>query len=118
MALTRDFKETVMELCKDQQYRVAILIEALESYLEGDIVVGNSLFRDYLNGTKNFGKVASMMQMQEAGLRRMLSPKGNGTAKNMFRLFKTCLELEGMSSLEFLQSSVANDETFTVTTAV
>jgi len=51
MVLTREFKNTVMELCKDPEYRKGLLLEALESYLEGDIVVGNSLLRDYLNTT-------------------------------------------------------------------
>lgn len=103
MALTREFKDTVMELCKDPKYRKALLLEALESYLEGDIVVGNSLLRDYLNGTQAFGEVARNLQMQEAGLRRMVGPRGNATAKNLFRLFKVCQDREGIHSAdEFL----------------
>src|SRR5690554_1182881 len=100
MALTREFKETVMELCKNPEYRKGLLLEALESYLEGDVVVGNSLLRDYLNGTQAFGEVASDLQMQEAGLRRMVSPVGNATAKYLFRLFKVCQEREGIRSAE------------------
>jgi DNA-binding phage protein len=103
MALTREFKETVMELCKDSEYRKGLLLEALESYLEDEIVVGNSLLRDYLNGTQAFGEVAKELQMQEAGLRRMVSPTGNATAKNIFRLFKVCQDREGIHSAnEFL----------------
>lgn len=98
MALTREFKETVLELCKDPEYRKGLLLEALESYLEGDIVVGNSLLKDYLNGTQAFEEVALDMRMQEAGLRRMVSSKGNATAKNLFRLFKLCQEREGIDS--------------------
>lgn len=98
MALTRDFKDTVLELCKDPEYRKGLLLEALESYLEGDVVVGNSMLRDYLNGTQSFQEVAHDMQMQEAGLRRMVSPKGNATAKNLFRLFKLCQDREGIHS--------------------
>ena len=103
MALTRVFKNTVMELCKDSEYRKRLLLEALASYLEGDIVMGNSLLRDYLNGTQAFGKVANDLNMQEAGLRRMVSPSGNATAKNLFRLFKICQIREGIHSAdEFL----------------
>lgn len=98
MALTREFKDTVLELCKDPEYRKGLLLEALESYLEGDVVVGNSLLRDYLNGTQAFESIARELQMQEAGLRRMVSPKGNATAKNLFRLFKLCQEREGIQS--------------------
>lgn len=103
MALTREFKDTVMVLCQDPEYRKALLLEALESYLEGDIVVGNSLLRDYLNGTQAFSEVAQSLQMQEAGLRRMVSANGNATAKNLFRLFKICQKREGINSAdEFL----------------
>tara|TARA_R110001592_G_scaffold363387_1_gene686835 strand:- start:21431 stop:21751 length:321 start_codon:yes stop_codon:yes gene_type:complete len=98
MALTREFKDTVLELCKDSEYRKGLLLEALESYLEGDIVIGNSLLRDYLNGTQAFEVIARDLQMQEASLRRMVSPKGNATAKNLFRLFKLCQNREGIHS--------------------
>ncbi len=107
MALTREFKDTVMELCKDSEYRKGLLLEALESYLEGDIVVGNSLLRDYLNGTQAFGEVAQNLQMQEAGLRRMVSPNGNATAKNLFRLFKVCQDREGINSADEFLSNAA-----------
>lgn len=103
MALTREFKDTVMELCKDPEYRKGLLLKALESYLEGDIVVGNSLLRDYLNGTQAFDEVAKALQMQMPGLRRMVSPNGSATAKNLFRLFKICQDREGIHSAgEFL----------------
>jgi DNA-binding phage protein len=107
MALTREFKDTVLELCKDPEYRKGILLEALESYLEGDVVVGNSLLRDYLNGTQAFEEVARDLQMHEAGLRRMVSPKGNATAKNLFRLFKLCQNREGIHSADELLGRAA-----------
>ncbi len=107
MALTREFKDTVMELCRDPEYRKGLLLEALESYLEGDIVVGNSLLRDYLNGTQAFSEVANHLQMQETGLRRMVSPNGNATAKNLFRLFKICQDREGIHSADEFLSLVA-----------
>ena len=107
MALTREFKDTVMELCKDPEYRKGLLLEALESYLEGDIVVGNSLQREYHNGTHAFGEEAKVMQIQEAGLRRMVSANGNATAKNLFRLFKICQGREGIHSADEFLSQVA-----------
>ncbi|HEY7805219.1 MAG TPA: transcriptional regulator [Orrella sp.] len=104
MALTREFKETVMQLCSDPQYRRALLLEALESYLEGEVAVGNALLRDYLNGTQSFVAVSQALRMQESGLRRMLSANGNATAKNLFRLFRVCQQREGIvSSREFLE---------------
>lgn len=113
MALSREFKTTVMELCKDPEFRRALLIEALESYLDGDITVGNSLLRDYLNGSQSFTAVAEDLQIQESSLRRMLSPKGNATAKNLFQLFKACQNREGIETgHEFLVSAVTNHDSY------
>lgn len=97
MALTREFKETVMELCKSPDYRKALLMEALETYLEGDIPTGNALMRDYLNGCLAFSEIAKEIGIQEASLRRMLSPKGNPQVKNFMRVFKACREREDLS---------------------
>ncbi len=102
--LSIQFKRTVMELCRNPEYRKALLLEALESYLEGDVTVGNSILRDYLNATQGFAEVASKMNMQEAGLRRMISNKGNATAKNLFSLFKHCQRREGIKTAEELLS--------------
>jgi len=106
MALTLEFKNTVMELCKDAEYRKALLLEALESYLEGDIVVGNSLLRDYLNGTKAFSEVSTALNFKEAGLRRMLSIKGNMSITNFSRVFSACRDREGMSAAAILHQPV------------
>ena len=102
MALTKEFKDTVMELCKDPEYRKALLHEALESYLEGDIAVGNSLIRDYLNGSQGFLEVSNSLQIKESGLRRMVGPVGNPTTKNFFLLFRTCLQRENISPSSFV----------------
>lgn len=102
MPLTREFRETVMELCQNPEYRKALLLEALESYLEGDVAVGNSILRDYLNATQGFAEIAAEMEMKEAGLRRMVSNKGNATARNLFSLFKLCQRREGINTAEEL----------------
>ena len=97
MALTREFKSTVMELCKDPEYRKALLIEALETYLEGDIPTGNALLRDYLNGTLAFAEVANVVGIKEPSLRRMLRAEGNPQLKNFLSIFTACRQREGMS---------------------
>ena len=96
MALTREFKDTVMELCKDSDYRKALLIEALETYLEGDIPTGNALMRDYLNGCLAFAEISKNIGLKESSLRRMLSPQGNPQVKNFFLIFNACRDKEGL----------------------
>lgn len=102
MALTREFKETVMEMCKDPEYRKALLAEALETYLEGDIPTGNALMRDYLNGCQAFEEVAAKTGLAVPSLRRMLSPKGNPQLKNFFMIYSACSHREGIEAKDLV----------------
>ena len=50
MALTRDFKVTVRDrLQRDPYFREALLEEAVDCLLAGDVGTGKSLLRDYVN---------------------------------------------------------------------
>ena len=55
MALTRDFKETVQARARrDPGFRKALLREALDCMLAGDIDAGKIVLRDYINATVGF----------------------------------------------------------------
>jgi DNA-binding phage protein len=95
MALTRDFRETVMaRVKKDPEFRSELLIEATNSFLDGDIDAGKSLLRDYLNATDSLPAIARELDLNEKSIRRMLGPKGNPTLKNFISLLKACSRLE------------------------
>ena len=95
MALTRDFKETVMSRAqKDPAFRSELLIEATNSFLDGDIETGKSLLRDYLNATESLPAIAAELDLNEKSIRRMLGPKGNPTLKNFINLLSVCSRLE------------------------
>ncbi|MBL4831733.1 MAG: hypothetical protein JKY55_17835 [Aliivibrio sp.] len=96
MALTTYFKNTVMELCKDPSYRKSLIIEALEAYLEEDIVTGNTLLRNYLNGCLAFREAEIALNIRESGLRRILSSKGNPSITNFIAIFTFCRKREGL----------------------
>ena len=52
MPLTRDFKVTVRErLQRDPSFREALLEEAVDCLLSGDVETGKSLLRDHVNAT-------------------------------------------------------------------
>ncbi|MFK0571409.1 hypothetical protein [Endozoicomonas sp.] len=103
MPLTREFKETVVELARDREFRVQLLREAVESYLmEADVATGNLLIRDYLNATQSFDEVAVDLKLQVSSLRRMLSEQGNARSRNMFGVIHACLKREGLDSLQAL----------------
>ena len=53
MALTRDFRETIQARAKgDTAFRKALLQEAIDCMLAGDLDTGKTVLRDYINATR------------------------------------------------------------------
>jgi DNA-binding phage protein len=85
MALTKDFKETVQARAKrDPAFRQALLQEALEAMLEGDLATGKAVLRDYINATIGFEKLGRATGTPPKSLMRMFGPRGNPQASNLF----------------------------------
>jgi hypothetical protein len=95
MALTRKFKETVqLRVKKDPEYRKELLLEATNSFLDGDIDTGKTLLRDYLNATEALPSIARELSLDEKSIRRMIGPSGNPTLKNFINLLGACKKRE------------------------
>jgi len=57
MALTRYFKETIMERVKtDPEYADALFEQGVQAMLDGDVAVGKSIIRDYISVLKYWQK--------------------------------------------------------------
>ena len=98
MALTRKFKETVMaRVRKDAKFRRALLSEAVEAFLGGDLDTGKALLRDYINATTGFEETATSIGKDSKSLHRMLGPKGNPTAENIFSIIKVLQDADDIS---------------------
>lgn len=98
MPLTKQFKDTVMARAKtDKNFREELIIEATNALLEGDIDVGKSLIRDYLNATKAFTEIADQLHKDEKSIRRMLGPSGNPTLKNFIGILRACSNTERLN---------------------
>ena len=55
MALTREFKETVVARARrDAKFRDAMFAEAINAYLAGDTQTGKAMLRDLVNATIGF----------------------------------------------------------------
>jgi hypothetical protein len=97
MALTREFKETVLNRARrDLEFREGLLTEALECLLEGDLEAGKSLLRDYVNATIGFQKLSKLMNKKDTSLKRMLGPRGNPAANNLFEMTQALQRHEGV----------------------
>ena len=97
MALTRDFKETVKErVQRDPAFRRELLREGVETMLNGDVESGKNVLRNYINATVGFGELAEVTNRSPKSLMRMLGPKGNPQAQNLFAIVSYLLEQEGI----------------------
>lgn len=98
MALTREFKETVaIRVRSDAKFRRALFAEAVETLLEGDLETGKSILRDYINSTIGFERLAQLLGKESKSIHRMLGPKGNPTAENVFSIVKALQDAEKIS---------------------
>ena len=98
MALTRDFKETIAaRVQKDARFRRAMLAEAVETLLRGDLDAGKAILRDYINATIGFETLAREIGKDSKSIHRMLGPRGNPTAENIFSIVRILQKVGDLS---------------------
>lgn len=98
MPLTKDFKETVKGRAEsDPEFRVALLREALEAIVNGELEVAKILLRDYVNATCGFTELGDSIGKSPKSLMRMLSEAGNPNAENLFSVTRDLLRRSGTS---------------------
>ena len=97
MALTRDFKETIRARVKrDPGFRKALLREGIENFLSGDVKTGKIILRDFINATVGFTKLSDVTHRSAKSLMRMLGPRGNPQARNLFEIVAYLQHAEGV----------------------
>ena len=97
MPLTRDFRVTIRErLESDPGFREALLEEGVQCLLAGEVDVGKSVLRDYVNATIGFQELGGLTEKSPKSLMRMLSPNGNPKARNLFEIISCLQEREGL----------------------
>jgi DNA-binding phage protein len=84
MPLTRDFRATVQARARrDVKFRQALLAEAMQTLLDGDLEEGRSALRSCINATLGFEKLSAALGRPQKSLMRMFGPGGNPTAENL-----------------------------------
>jgi hypothetical protein len=97
MPLTHDFKETIRARAqREPKFRRALLREAVESYLTGDLDTGKSVLRDYVNATIGFQALEEQTDIPVKSLMRMLGPKGSPSAANLSSILTVLQKTEGV----------------------
>jgi hypothetical protein len=87
MPLPRDFKKTIQALIEsDPAFRDELLREGVECLFAGELETGKAILRDYINATIGFEKLGDLTHKSAKSLMRMLGPKGNPQARNLFEV--------------------------------
>lgn len=87
MALTREFRETVAKRAReDAGFRAALVEEAAQNILDGDIETALGQLRDVVNATMGFEALAETTGLPATSLMRMLGRNGNPRADNLGRI--------------------------------
>jgi DNA-binding phage protein len=99
MALTKSFRDTVRARAqRDPDFRIALIREAVEKLLDGDVETGLSILGDYVNATVGYKILAKRTGKNPKSLMRMLGPSGNPTVENLFNVIA---QLKAQEGLEF-----------------
>jgi DNA-binding phage protein len=89
MALTRSFRETVVKRARtDAAFRAALVEEAAQNILNGDVEIALIQLRDVVNATMGFDALATATGVAKSSLMRMLGPNGNPRAGNLSRILQ------------------------------
>lgn len=88
MALTRNFKQTVVErIDRDPVFAKALLDEATSLFLSGEPETARLILRDLVNATIGFEGLARAIDTPPKSLHRMLSERGNPSMDNIAAIF-------------------------------
>lgn len=97
MVLTQQFKQTVMlRAQRDPAFRLAMLTEAVNEFLAGDIELAKRILRDYINATVSFERVAKAVEKDPKSIQRMLGPKGNPSSRSLSQIISFLQKKEGV----------------------
>ncbi|MFN7097992.1 MAG: DNA-binding protein [Gammaproteobacteria bacterium] len=88
MALTRNFKETVLARAQsDATFSQELLNEAATLFLNGEPEIAKQILRELVNATVGFEELAVTIHKPSKSLHRMLSKHGNPTMQSLSRIF-------------------------------
>ncbi|MGA7091534.1 MAG: hypothetical protein WBX12_12705, partial [Candidatus Acidiferrales bacterium] len=74
----------------------ALLREGIENFLSGDVETGKIILRDFINATVGFTKLGNVTHRSAKSLMRMLGPRGNPQARNLFEIVAYLQHAEGV----------------------
>jgi len=100
MPFSREFKELVVAKANaDLDFRIGLIIEAINMIFNGEITAGKIMLRDYINATGAMDDIYQQLNKHKSSINRMLVPSGNPTLKSIVPVIKACSDREKISSV-------------------
>jgi hypothetical protein len=97
VVLTRNFRETVQaRACRDIKFRRALLVQATQLLLDGNLAEGRGALRSSVHATVGFEKLGATLGRSPKSLMRMFGPPGNPTAENLLGVIGVLQEETGV----------------------
>jgi DNA-binding phage protein len=97
-AVVRPFAEIVQRrVRREAAFGPALLEEAAQCMLNGELAVARNLVRDVIKGSIGYAELSRCTGTPEKSLVRMFGPNGNPTAANLSRIFAHLQHHEGVS---------------------
>ncbi len=95
--LTGSVRELIDEyITSDPAFREALIQEAIETMLAGDVETGKTILRDYIKATEGFEKLGRALGTPAKSLIRMFGPRGNPQARNLFGVIGYLQKRDGL----------------------
>lgn len=93
---TRPYTDSIRERAeKDPALKEAVLTEAAECFLNGEVDAAKILLHDFVKATIGFEALAMQIDKTSSSIKRMLGPKGNPTAANLATVLATLKKQSG-----------------------
>jgi DNA-binding phage protein len=89
---------------RDPAFARALLGEAVQAMLAGDLDTGKALARDYINAAIGFEELGRRIGLSPKSLMRMFSAAGNPQARNLFAVLEL---LQSNAGVRLMVSSSA-----------
>ena len=107
MAPTRSFRETVARRVReDGSFRAALVEEAAQNILDGDVATAIGPIRDVVNATMGFDALALETGIGKTSLMRMLGSGGNPRAANLGAILRALGKHAGVRVVVHAEPSV------------
>jgi DNA-binding phage protein len=98
MALTRDFKQTIVErVQRDPAFAKALLDEAISAFFNNKSELARLILRDLVNATVGFETLAVETAKSSKSLHRMLSKHGNPSMDNLSKILSSLSQQLGVN---------------------